>query len=58
MDEDILELPWISGIEIGVYQIVFTILQRIPVGIVTPNRADIVMLNLKATLEVHLVRLD
>jgi len=32
--------------------------QRIPVSIVTLNRANILMLNLKATLEVHLVSLD
>ena len=58
MNEDILELPWIGGIEIGVDQIISTILQRIPVSIVTLNRANILMLNLKATLEVHLVSLD
>ena len=57
MNEDILELPWIGGIEIGVDQIISTILQRILVSI-TLNWANILMLNLKATLEVHLVSLD
>jgi hypothetical protein len=58
MNEDIFELPWIGGIEIGVDQIISTIFQRIPVSIVTLNWANILMLNLKATLEVHLVSLD
>lgn len=58
MNEDVLELPRISCIEIGVDKVIPTILQRIPISIVTPNWANIFILNLKTTLEVHLVRLD
>lgn len=58
MDEDVLELPGISHIEVGVDEIISAIHQRIPISVVPFNWANVVMLDLKASLEVHLIRFN
>jgi hypothetical protein len=56
VDEHVLELPWVLEIEVLV-QLIPAILQRVPVSVVSAHRADVLMLDLQASLVVHLVRL-
>ena len=55
MDYDIFKLPRILKIQFILAQLIFTVLQWIPVSIVSLNWTDVVILNIKAELIVHVV---
>lgn len=58
IDEDIFELPRVLEIETIVDKFIGPILKRVPVSIVAVDRCNVGLLNLKASLEIHLVALD
>jgi hypothetical protein len=54
---DVLELPRVLEIETIVHEFVGSVLQGVPVGIVSSHRRYVGLLNLQALVEVHLVTL-
>lgn len=57
MNKDVLELPRILKVEVIVQQLIPAILQRVPVSVVASNGTNILILDLQASLVVHLIRL-
>lgn len=55
--DDVLELPGVLEIETVVHELVGSVFQGVPVGIVTSHRRYVGLLNLQALVEVYLVTL-
>jgi hypothetical protein len=58
LDEDVFELPGIIEIKVVFHQFISLVFKRVPVCVYSNNWRDIRILDLKASLEVHIITLN